>query len=46
MHRRRGVLVTAHEWDLILQALSAYQHNRDFRKLYDKLEGGKVQQAA
>ena len=37
--------LTAYEWELILQALSAYQHHNDFRELYEKL-GGQAQQAA
>jgi uncharacterized protein YoaH (UPF0181 family) len=32
-----AILLTAEEWRLILQALSAYQHHEDFRALYEKL---------
>ena len=37
--------LSAHEWELILQALSVYQHHSDFRELYEKL-GGEAQKAA
>lgn len=29
--------LTSDEWGLIVKAVSAYQHNSDFRSLYEKL---------
>ena len=34
---RAGSHLTTEEWNLILKALSAYQHNDTYRSLYDKL---------
>lgn len=34
---KAGSYLTIEEWDLILEALSAYQHNDTYRSLYDKL---------
>jgi len=32
-----GVRLTAQEWEMIVGALSAYQHNQTYRPLYEKL---------
>ena len=31
--------LTTDEWELIMDALSAYQHNQVYRSLYEKLGG-------
>jgi hypothetical protein len=33
----KGPRLTAEEWMLILKALSAYQHHKAYRPLYEKL---------
>lgn len=38
--------LTPAEWNLILQALSAYQHNSNFRHLYEKIGGATRQYAS
>lgn len=32
-----GLRLSAEEWELIMSALSAYQHNQAYRSLYEKL---------
>ena len=34
--------LTADEWELIMDALSAYQHNEVYRALYEKLGGAQA----
>jgi hypothetical protein len=34
------LILTAKEWKLIMEALSSYQHHRDFRPLYERLVVG------
>lgn len=36
-----GPRLTAEEWKLILEALSAYRHNATYRDLHDKLASQK-----